>query len=49
MPHGPQVRSGEEGPDRAGVELLAGRHAAIMPGGNDIYPERPWCLPALMQ
>src|SRR5690242_2447200 len=42
----PQVRSGEEGPDRAGVELPAGRHAPIMAGGKDIYAERAWCPPS---
>ena len=45
----PQVRSGEEGPDRACVELPAGRHAPMMAGGKDIYAERAWCPPLLMQ
>ena len=35
--------------DRADVELPAGRHAPIMAGGKDIYAERAWCPPLLMQ
>src|SRR5689334_16432872 len=34
----PQVRSGEEGPDRAGVELPAGRHAPSWPEGRTFMP-----------
>ena len=45
----PHVRSGEEGPDRAGVELPAVRHAPMMAGGKDIYAERAWCPRPLMQ
>jgi len=36
------ARSGEEGPDRAGV-------VPIMAGGKDIYAERAWCSPPRMQ
>jgi hypothetical protein len=44
----PQARAGQEGPDRAGVELLAVGHAPMMPGRKDIYAERRWCVPPLM-
>ena len=40
-----RARSGEEGPDRAGVELPAVRHAPMIAETNDIYAERGWCAP----